>query len=91
MSSLNQRFKGKSDLALLDWVQEAKLMARKVMTAPINIKGLIDIVPEIRSITVLKQEEFSPKIKSMLMKSWMVLTVRLLCLSKIEVKIYLNY
>lgn len=56
----------KSDLALLAWVQEAKLMARKVITAPVNIKGLIDIVPEIRSMTVLNPEEFSPKIKSML-------------------------
>lgn len=56
----------KSDLALLAWVQEAKLMSRKVMTAPINIKGLIDIVPEIRSMTVLNPKEFSPKLKSML-------------------------
>lgn len=31
----------KSDLALMAWAQEAKIKARDIQTAPINIKGLI--------------------------------------------------
>lgn len=56
----------KSDFALLAWVQEAKIIARDVETAPINIKGLKRIIPEIRTMTILKPKEFCPKIKNML-------------------------
>lgn len=56
----------KSDFALLAWAQEAKIKARNIDTSPINIKGLINIIPEIRSMTVMKPKEFCPKIKSML-------------------------
>lgn len=56
----------KSDFALLAWVQEAKLKARNIKTSPINIKGLINIVPEIRKMTVLKPGEFCPKLLKML-------------------------
>ena len=56
----------KSDFALLAWVQEAKLEARDIQTAPINIKGLIEIIPEIRKMTVKKPKEFCPKIKELL-------------------------
>ncbi|WP_027216891.1 HigA family addiction module antitoxin [Butyrivibrio fibrisolvens] len=56
----------KSDLALLAWAQEAKIKAREVKTAPINIKGLIKIIPNIRLMTVMKPKEFCPKIKAML-------------------------
>lgn len=56
----------KSDFALLAWAQEAKIKAREVKTAPINIKGLINIIPDIRLMTVMKPKEFCPKIKSML-------------------------
>ncbi len=56
----------KSDLALLAWAQEAKLKARNIETSPINIKGLISFIPEIRQMTVLKPKEFCPKIKGML-------------------------
>lgn len=56
----------KSDLALLAWAQEAKIKAREVKTAPINIKGLINIIPDIRLMTVMKPKEFCPKIKVML-------------------------
>lgn len=40
------------DLALLAWAQEAKIMARSIETEPINIKGLINIIPEIRKMTL---------------------------------------
>ena len=56
----------KSDLALLAWTQEAKIKARDVKTAPINIKGLMNIIPKIRLMTVMKAKEFCPKLKSML-------------------------
>jgi HTH-type transcriptional regulator/antitoxin HigA len=56
----------KSDLALLAWAQEAKLKARNIETLPINIKGLINIIPEIRKMTVLKPKEFCPKLLKML-------------------------
>ena len=56
----------KSDFALLAWAQKAKLTARNIKTAPINIKGLISVIPQIRQMTVLKPEEFCPRIKSLL-------------------------
>ena len=56
----------KSDLALMAWVQEAKIKARDIKTAPINIKGLISVIPEIRKLTVLNPEDFCPPIKECL-------------------------
>ena len=56
----------KSDLALMAWAQEAKIKARDIQTAPINIKGLIAAMPELRQMTVLKPKEFCPKIKKCL-------------------------
>ena len=56
----------KSDFALLAWVQEAKIKARSIETAPINIKGLIGILPDIRKMTVLNPKEFCPKLKERL-------------------------
>ncbi len=56
----------KSDLALLAWAQEARIKAREIETAPINVKGLMNSIPEIRLMTVMKAKEFSPKLKSML-------------------------
>lgn len=51
---------------MLAWVQEAKIKARNIETSPINMKELIRIIPEIRTMTVLKPKEFCPKIKRML-------------------------
>ena len=56
----------KSDLALMAWAQEAKIKARNIQTAPINIKGLLSVIPEIRKMTVLKPKEFCPRIKKCL-------------------------
>ncbi len=56
----------KSDLALMAWAQEAKIKARGIQTAPINIKGLISAMPEIRKMTVLEPTEFCPQIKQSL-------------------------
>lgn len=56
----------KSDFALLAWAQEAKLKARQIETEPINIKGLISIIPEIRKMTIQKPKEFCPVLKKML-------------------------
>ncbi len=56
----------KSDLALMAWAQEAKIKARGIQTAPINIKGLISAIPELRKMTMLNPKEFCPKIKKSL-------------------------
>ena len=48
------------------WAQEAKIKARDIETSPINIRGLIAAMPEIRKMTVLKPKEFCPKIKKYL-------------------------
>lgn len=56
----------KSDLALMAWAQEAKIKARGIQTAPINIKGLISAMPELRKMTVLNPKEFCPEIKKCL-------------------------
>lgn len=56
----------KGDLALLAWAQKAKLQARNITTAPINIKGLMRVIPQIREMTMQTPEAFCPKIKSML-------------------------
>ena len=56
----------KSDLALLAWDQEAKIIARGIQTEPINIKGLIAAIPDIRKMTVMKPNEFCPKVKKYL-------------------------
>lgn len=56
----------KSDLALIAWAQQARIKARDIQTAPINIKGLIAAMPEMRQMTVLKPKEFCPKIKKCL-------------------------
>ena len=56
----------KSDLALIAWAQQAKIKARDIQTAPINIKGLMTALPEIRSMTILRPEEFCSKVKKRL-------------------------
>ncbi len=56
----------KGDLALMAWAQEAKIKARNIQAAPINIKGLLAVMPEIRKMTVLKPKEFCPQIKKYL-------------------------
>ena len=55
-----------SNFALMAWTQEAKIEARKLQTEPINIKKLIEIIPEIRKMTLKKPEEFSLRISEML-------------------------
>ena len=53
----------KSDLALMAWAQEARIKARNIQTASINIKGLTSVLNDIRKMTVLSPKEFCPKIK----------------------------
>lgn len=52
----------KSDLALMAWAQEARRKARDIQTAPIDVKGLMNVIPEIRRATVLKPKDFCPKV-----------------------------
>lgn len=48
----------KSDFALIAWAQKAKLEARNIQVKPINIKNLIEFVPEIRKMTLQDPSEF---------------------------------
>ena len=56
----------KGDLALMAWAQKAKIEARSMNTLPINVKGLLAAIPELRKMTVLKPKEFCPQIKKYL-------------------------
>ena len=56
----------KSDLALLAWVQEAKLEARKTEVSEIDIKRLKENTGEIRMLTVESQQIFMPELKKIL-------------------------
>lgn len=53
----------KSDFALMAWAQKAKLLARDIKTAPINVKGLISFLPEIRKMTRQKVENFCERLR----------------------------
>lgn len=55
-----------TDYALLAWAQKAKLEARKIDTAPINITALNSRITEIRKMTSLTPAEFCPKLKQLL-------------------------
>ena len=48
----------KADLALMAWVQKAKLEARNIDTSPINVERLISQIPNIRSMTVGTRDDF---------------------------------
>ncbi len=52
----------KCDLAMMAWAQEAKIKARSVRTAPVDVKRMISTIPELRRMTVLAPEEFCPKV-----------------------------
>lgn len=56
----------KSDLALLAWAQKAKLEARDIPTAPVNIHALKSAIPEIRKLTLLNPVQFYPQLKERL-------------------------
>ena len=56
----------KSDLALIAWAQEAKIKAREKQTERINTKGLIDLIPYLRQMTLLKPEDYCPKLEKCL-------------------------
>lgn len=56
----------KSDLALMAWAQEAKIKARDIETAPINVSGLISELSDIRRMTVVKPAKFCPVLRKKL-------------------------
>lgn len=56
----------KGDLAILAWTQEARIVARSIETAPINIQKLKLYLDEIRAMTREIPEKFCPKLKTML-------------------------
>ncbi len=56
----------KSDLAILAWAQEAKIRAREIHTETVNVRNLLVHIPEIRSMTKLKPEQFIEGLNEML-------------------------
>lgn len=56
----------KSDLALLAWVQAARIKARNIKTKPMNMKKFNEAVSVIRGMTVLKPDEFCPEMMRIL-------------------------
>lgn len=56
----------KADFALLAWAQKAKIEARSIATAPIDIKSLQKRIPYIRDMTTKEPEEFCPNLIKLL-------------------------
>lgn len=56
----------RADYSLFAWAQRAKIEARTVQTAPINIAKLESLLPEFRKMTTEDPEEFSGKLQQML-------------------------
>lgn len=56
----------KADYALIVWAQKAKLEARNIAVSPINLEQLTECLPQIRKMTVMKPNEFCPRLVSTL-------------------------
>ncbi|MCF0135368.1 MAG: helix-turn-helix domain-containing protein [Lachnospiraceae bacterium] len=56
----------KGDLTLLAWTQEAKLKAREISTAPLNISRLIEILPSIKDMSSSEPNVFCETLKTSL-------------------------
>lgn len=54
----------KADLALIAWAQEARIQARQIQTAPIDIKRLIAAIPQIRKLSIFDSKEYCPKVQN---------------------------
>ncbi len=52
----------RSDYALIAWAQKAKLSARKIRTAPIDIEALSSRLPSIRAMTLEEPDKFCPEL-----------------------------
>lgn len=63
----------KMDYALLAWAQKAKLEARQVKTAPVDLKTLQDALPRIRAMTKLLPKDFSLGLQELLANSGIAL------------------
>lgn len=63
----------KSDFALIAWVQEAKLEARKVQTMPIDLKELTKQLPTIRAMTTKDPAVFCSELCKLLANCGIVL------------------
>ncbi len=63
----------KMDYALLAWAQKAKLEARHVKTAPVDLKALQATLPKIRSMTTLLPKDCSVELQELLANSGIAL------------------
>lgn len=58
----------KSDLALMAWAQEARIEARSIKTEPLDIQGIISLIPVLKEMTTLTPDEFCPILKRSMAK-----------------------
>lgn len=56
----------KADLALLSWIQEAKIESRNINTRPVDKNKIKRIIPELRKLTLSTPEEFCEPLKDIL-------------------------
>jgi len=56
----------KKDLAVMAWVQQARLVSRKIDTKPINISKVINYIPRIREMTLLDPDAFCEELEMLL-------------------------
>lgn len=62
-----------SDYALAAWAQKARLEARNVSTAPINVEKLCSSIPNIRALTTERAEVFCPELRRILRECGIVI------------------
>lgn len=63
-----QAISEKADYALVSWAQKARIEARSIVTAPIDLKMLSMLIPEIRKMTKIDPKDFCPALVSLLSK-----------------------
>lgn len=68
MACRRQAITEKSDYALISWAQKAKIEARNIHTAPIDLGALQRSTSVIRSMTRKSPDEFCPELVSVLAK-----------------------
>ena len=66
---------GANKYALMVWVQKARLEARSIETAPLNIEKLKSIIPSLRQMTKEDPEEFFPRLQTELAECGVALVV----------------
>ena len=73
--------KKKSDLGLMAWAQESRILAREIKTAPFNMKKLLEVLPILRKMRSMRNDKVRQKIVDHLAECG-IAVVFLPCLNK---------